>query len=250
MHNEDGSCNLENSLDDNANHFYGKRIKRAHLFLISVTIGPIIWAIVRISDAFESRIGIAGIGIAINSLLSCIVPAAASQLCRLFEDGKYRSLIAFEVRQITTKISDICFYMLLSVIGVTTNFRTDILDGGWTPSSSFIFAASSLFIHFVVIVFGSLGVMRLFPRWRQFPLRPEEIAVASCAAIIGPQASSSLAVKMSTDNRNNVPTTTFLNWRGLMLSGTVFGVLGYVIGCPVGVLLSRRLLRFLEHLKG
>jgi hypothetical protein len=66
-------------------------------------------------------------------------------------------------------------------------------------------------------------------------LRSEEIAVASCAAIISPQSLSSLAVKISTDNRNenDVSTATFLNWRGLMLSGTVFVVLGYVVGCPV-----------------
>jgi uncharacterized membrane protein len=143
-------------------------------------------------------------------------------------------------------MSDICFYMVLAVIGVSTNLRREIFDGGWAESSSFLFASTSLFTHFMVIIFGSFGAMHFFPGLSLFPLGAEEIAVASCAAISGPQAAASFAIKTYIEKRGTALAMP-VNWRGLILSGTVLGVFGYIISCPVGVLLSKFLLYSIER---
>jgi hypothetical protein len=63
--------------------------------------------------------------------------------------------------------------------------------------------------------------------------------------VTGPQAAAALAVKMSHEKERS-DTDTYLNWKGLALSGTVLGILGYIISCPVGVKLSKYLLAVVE----
>jgi hypothetical protein len=247
--NDEGDCSIpdtheESRFDDIYTHFCKKSLRRARL-LISVLTLPAVWAIVKFSDVCGSRVRIPGIGIALNSMLSCVIPTAYPLIYRLFQSKKdtvnLRSLLVAEVRKVTTQMSDICYYMVLAVIGVSTNLGRQIFDGGWAESSSFLFASTSLFTHLVTIIFGSYGAMHFFPRIKQFPLGVEEIAVASCAAISGPQAAASFAVKTYLEKRGTSLATP-VNWRGLILSGTVLGVLGYIISCPVGVSLSKVLL--------
>ena len=213
-------------------------------FLIVALVVPTILAVVRLSEVIEARNDIVGIGIAINSVLSCAIPAIFLQLLRL--SGKQQRstmpMLVAEIRSITTKLSDSCYYMLLSVIGASTN-RVEIFAGGWAPSSSFVFSSTSLFSHLIIIVFGTLGLMRCFPKCKQFPLRTEEIAVASCAAVVGPQAATALAVKSADQNSTS---SVSMNWKGLALSGTILGVLGYIISCPIGVMLSKCLIYSIE----
>lgn len=236
----------EDVLDCHIDGHISQKIREKARSLIVVFILPVIWLVVRLGEAIESRTEIAGIGIAINSALSCVIPATFLQLIQLSgrQRGYTRSMIVAEIQNITTNISDLFFYMLLSVIGSSTS-RLDILDRGWQPTSSFIFTFIALFVHLTVIIFGSLGMTCWLPQSKQFPLRTEEIAVASCAAIVGPQAAASLAVKMSFDKRNTTRKTV-VNWRGLAFSGTVLGVIGYIISCPIGVMLSKCLMHFLS----
>ena len=252
--NDDGAC-LPMKDDNSAScdiykDFSKKSLGKARLLISAVTI-PLVWRIVTLSDFCESRAGLPGLGIAVNTILSCIVPMTFYQLLRAFgsqmDIAKMRTLIIAEVRAITSRLSDVCFYMLLSVIGMSTNLGSEILNGGWPESSSFLFASTTLLIHVLFIIVGSTGVMRLCPKFRQFPLSVEEVAVSSCAAISGPQAAASLAVKWSVEKRTVEKSNNFaVNWRGLILSGTVLGVLGYMISCPVGVLLSKLLLCLIE----
>ena len=225
-------------------HILEQNLIRARL-LIPTIIMPTIWTIVSFSDAIESTMNFVGVSIAVNCLLSCAIPVIFAQVYRRFQPNLYKSkvrpLLVNEFRKITAKTSGICYYMLLSVVGASTSFPREIIDGGWAPSSSFVFAAISLLVHFLVIIAGSFGMMRLFPYSKQFPLRPEEIAVASCAAITGPQAAVSLAIKLSHENRSS-QADDFIAWRGLILSGTFLGIVGYIISCPVGVFVSRSLL--------
>jgi hypothetical protein len=246
--NNDDECTLENKVSKiQDQHISLVDLWKGRLAIVAV-IMPVIWAIVRLADACESRSNIVGIGIAINSLLSCLIPAILSKLSWIFtlraEKESTRFLLVDEIQSLTSKMSDMCYYMLLSVIGVSTK-RLEIIDKGWAPSSSFIFASTSLVIHFIVIILGSFGLMNLLPRCKQFPLRPEEIAVASCAAVTCPQAAVSLAVKMSHEE-SKLYTDTYINWKGLALSGTILGVFGYIVSCPVGVRLSKYLLQWIE----
>ena len=231
------STNLKSDQSSN-NNIPRKNIEKKRIIITALII-PTVWTIVRISDLCESRVGITGIGVAMNTILSCILPASF----RFLRPLEKQSFIT-EIRNMTAGMSDVCFYMLLAVIGVSTNLGQEIFNGGWAPSSSFIFASTSLIVHFITIIFGSMGIMRLFPQCKQFPLYTEEIAVASCAAITGPQAAASLALKMSADERSSLVSVN-LNWRGLILCATVLGVIGYVISCPIGVGLSKFLLNFI-----
>ena len=145
------------------------------------------------------------------------------------------------------KLSDACYFILISVIGTSIDLRYLTLESGWSSASSVIFSSVPLLVHFIVITTGSIAMMKLFPRFKSFPLSVEEVVIASSTAICGPATAAALVAKMmATDaqimaaDRSKFSTKT--EWKGLALAGTFWGVVGYAFATYIGVSISRALL--------
>ena len=168
-----------------------RKVRNQASLLITTLTAPIVWIIVVLSEIWDAKLRLPGFGIACISVLSCIVSNAFSTMYQTLS-LRFRkdttepivdtcASIFSEVGKVTSKMSDVCYYMLLAVIGISTSLQSEIYEGGWSSSSSFLFATAPLVVHFVVILLGSLGLMRMFPCFKWFPLGIEEIAVASNA---------------------------------------------------------------------
>jgi len=130
--------------------------------------------------------------------------------------------------------------MLFASIGSTANLGSAIFQSGWHSASSFIFAAIALLVHIFVIVFGSLGVERLFPSFKFFPLGIDEIATASNAAIGGPVTAAALAAGLAAEEDSSQTRR-----KGLILAATTWGIVGYAVATVAGVALCKVLLAYL-----
>ena len=201
---------------------------------VILLIAPMVWSILVLSEIFERMLGVPGSGIAGVSMLSCIASKALSFLCQTNIQSEES-----EVRRVTQQLSDICYYMLLSVIGVSMNLRRLAFEGWWSSCSSVMFAIVPLIVHFVVILMGSLGLMRLFPNCK---LGIDEIAAASNAAICGPFTAAALIAKLSSGDRKDSPDSLSTRWKGLALAATFWGIVGYAIATYIGVSVSKALL--------
>lgn len=213
----------------------GKQINFIPVFFSMLFILPLVWAIVLISDFIEIKTRIPGLGFAFISLLSCTASKLYSTICQKFSNDNTRNLIASVTSKIhwfTANMATVCYYMLLSVIGLSTNLHNALLQGGWSCFSSFLFAAIPLMIHFQVLLLGSLAVMKLF----SIPLGIEEVIVASNAAICGPVTAATLASNLSWKGRNRHLS------KGLTLAATVWGIVGDSVGSVIGVAIARILL--------
>jgi len=182
--------------------------------LIILLVSSMSWFIVSLSEIFEKNLFSSGI--TSISILSCTASKVLWSLCQKNTQSK--------VGDVAQQLSDIWYYMLLYVIGMSMNLRRLSLDRWWSSCSSIMFATVPLIVHFVVILLGSLGSMRIFPRYK---LDMEEIVAASNAAICGPITAAALIGKAS---------------RGLALAAIFWGVVGYALATNVGVAMSKSLL--------
>lgn len=213
----------------------GKQSNLVPFFFSIIFVIPLVWAIVEISELIEIKTKIPGLGFAFISLLSCTASKLYSTMCQFVSNVNARNLIASvtsKIHCLTANMATVCYYMLLSVIGLSTNLHNALLLGGWSCLSSFVFAAIPLVIHFQVILLGSLAVMKLF----SIPLGIEEIIVASNAAICGPVTAATLASNLSWKGKNRHRS------KGLTIAATVWGIVGDGVGSVIGVAIARILL--------
>lgn len=196
---------------------------------IVLCLAPAVWSFITLSEKVEEILSLPGSGIAFISILSCIASKAISSL--------YETKIQSEIGEVTQQLSDVCYYMLLSAIGVSMNLRRLTLEGGWASCSSVLFAMTPLLVHFAVILFGSLGVTRLFPNYK---LGIEDIAAASNAGICGPFTAAALVGKLASGERKG--SNLSIRWKGLALASTFWGIVGYAVATNIGVSLSKALL--------
>jgi len=210
-----------------------RRTSRRSQALLTAILLPLVAMIVVVSDAFEARLQVHGLGLLCICLLSSLV-------ANMLQPFLTRCALSDIISQVTLKMSNACYFILMSVIGISINLRCLTLESGWSSASSVIFSAVPLLVHFVVIGTGSLAMMKLFPRLKLFPLSVEEIVVASNTAICGPATAAALVSKMASSSDKKFSKTT--EWKGLALAGTFWGILGYAIATTIGVSLSRALL--------
>jgi len=189
---------------------------------------------VAISDAFEARLQVQGLGLFCICLLSSFIANILQVLLSIFPR------VHSDIGQVTLKLSDGCYFILISVIGASIDLRCLALESGWSSASSVIFSSVPLLVHFIVIATGSLAMMKLFPRFESFPLSIEEVVIASNTAICGPTTAAALVAKMMAMGRNKTMNKT--EWKGLILAGTFWGIVGYAFATYIGVSISRALL--------
>jgi len=224
---------LDNEGVEQANVKKRQAIRGSHMLLAAFLL-PLVGAVVAISDAFEARLQSHGLGLLCTCLLSSGVANVLQPLC-----ARFPRMLA-DLGQVTLKLSDACYFILISVIGTSIDLRYLALESGWSSASSVIFSSVPLLVHFVVITSGSIAMMKLFPRFQIFPLSVEEVVVASNTAICGPATAAALVAKMVATDRSETLNKT--EWKGLALAGTFWGIVGYAFATFVGVSISRVLL--------
>lgn len=208
-------------------------LHRSHILLTALLV-PLVGVIVAISDAFEARLQVQGLGLFCICLLSSFIANILQVLLSIFPR------VHSDIGQVTLKLSDGCYFILISVIGASIDLRCLALESGWSSASSVIFSSVPLLVHFIVIATGSLAMMKLFPRFESFPLSIEEVVIASNTAICGPTTAAALVAKMMAMGRNKTMNKT--EWKGLILAGTFWGIVGYAFATYIGVSISRALL--------
>ncbi len=208
-------------------------------FLSVIVVLQLVWAIVLMSELIEVKTSVPGVGFVFITLLSCTASKIYSKTCQTFSNDNPRKLIASitsKMRWFTVNMASVCYYMLLSVVGLSTNLQSAMLQGRWSCLSSFLFAAIPLMIHFQVLLLGSLAVMKLF----SIPLGIEEVIVASNAAICGPVTAATVASNLSSKGKNHHRS------KGLTIAATVWGIVGDSVGSIIGVAIARFLLSIVQ----
>ena len=203
--------------------------------LITILLTPLVWSIVAISALVEGGSSrMQGFGIAMIAALSSLVSRALSKLPQ-------KNMLS-EIREVTQQLSNMFYYMLLSVIGVSMNLRRLTVEGPWSTCSSILFATVPLIVHFAVIILGSLASMRLFPNYK---LGIEQLVVASNACICGPFTAAALVGKLAKASSSGRNKKNVNRWKGLALASTFWGVVGYAVATSVGISISSILLRMM-----
>ena len=203
--------------------------------LITILLTPLVWSIVAISALVEGGSSrMQGFGIAMIAALSSLVSRALSKLPQ-------KNMLS-EIREVTQQLSNMFYYMLLSVIGVSMNLRRLTVEGHWSTCSSILFATVPLIVHFAVIILGSLASMRLFPNYK---LGIEQLVVASNACICGPFTAAALVGKLAKASSSGRNKKNVNRWKGLALASTFWGVVGYAVATSVGISISSILLRMM-----
>ena len=215
----------ESSDDDRDLIPKGARFTKRRRIVATVVAGFLSLEMVKVSN----RLGRVNLIPGVPTVCLAGLGAISSNLLPRILSLVHADALAAEIRSVSIRLSDICFYLLFAAIGASANLREAVQLGGWHFLSGAIFATMTLTVHILTLIGGSLAVQRL----THVRLGLEEILVASNAAIGGPLTAAEFA------NR------TTRRRRGLIMAATVWGVFGYVIATEVGVTLTRILLPLL-----
>jgi uncharacterized membrane protein len=200
---------------------------KRRLIAAVLSAGSLAWGLVAFCKKFDERTA-SGM-LATLGVLGVLTSRASDRRLSGPITKRLNTNLLDDVRIVSTPMSDVCFYLLFAAIGASVNLRSAVQNGGWHFLSNCVFATTTLMVHIVTILVGSLLATRLFPSKLQLSI--EEIMVASNAAIGGPRTAAELAKRASSRCQ-----------RGLIMAGTVWGVFGFAIGTELGVALSKRLL--------
>ena len=208
----------------------------------TIILVPLSFSIVQLAHFIETTSRLPGMGSLAISVLAIGTSRLLRSIVNYLEERQHHKPVTLlrEMNHISSKLSDVCFYMLFASIGSTANLGSAIFQSGWHSASSFIFAAIALLVHIFVIVFGSLGAERLFPSFKFFPLGIDEIATASNAAIGGPVTAAALAAGLAAEEDSSQTRR-----KGLILAATTWGIVGYAVATAAGVALCKVLLAYL-----
>ena len=137
----------------------------------------------------------------------------------------------YQIQFIGPTLCNLSFFLLFGAIGTTADISSAILGGPMI----LLYALFALLVHATILLFGTYVTSRLTkcsPSWH-------EVLTASNAAIGGPSTAAAFASGLVTSSEAD---GSHGYQRALVLSATVYGVLGYAVGTSVGVALSRLLL--------
>jgi len=207
------------------------------------------WAIVEVSIVLERALSffVPGTGCAFIAVLGTVAKRILERVQTIYQakwkqnnpKGQWFYQLAEGIRQTTSPMSDVCFYLLFASIGTSANLSECVRHG----PSSLAFAMLALLVHVLFTLYGALCVSKIFPfsrlvKW--FPLGLDEVMVASNAAIGGPATAAAFAGKIG-------PTGSGKKYgkfrHGLIVAATIWGVVGYAVATGVGVTLTKLLLR-------
>lgn len=198
-------------------------------------------SIVEVTNSFERATSnivpglgcaaVATIAMSVNKILESVTAIIARKESRM---SRFASDFWNDLKQIGGPMSDFCFMTLFAAIGVSADLKSAMTQG----CSSFIFAILALMVHFLALGVGSFSVMTILPKFIKrsstiFPLGLEEILVASNAAIGGASTAAGFAGNISGKH------ITKQYKRGLIVSATFWGVVGYGVATTIGVFLTR-----------
>jgi len=191
-------------------------------------------SLVQLSNAVESFTGLPG---AATILITLLASAVSFLLQRYqFVNRKQQRILA----QLSNQMSYVCFQIFFASLGYSANIlETASLYG----PALLTFGAIALFVHIAVTFVGCMVWNQIIIKNTSktpnnnnnntlLQLTLQDVFIASNAAIGGPATAASFA--------GSFPNS----WlrRTLVISATLWGVVGYAIGTTIGVNLTRKLL--------
>ena len=229
------------SIESQVSASVGRQLHRETRPAIAATFASALaYVIISVSARFERLIyslsGIPGMGCAAIAIIGTSVGWLLRRIRIVWKTtkGEDRELLPWlrkEMSMICPKLSGLCFNLLFAAIGTAANVKVALQHG----PASFLFASTALLVHFVTILLGSWVVTKFLPKVN---LSLEELTVASNAAIGGPATAAAFAGTFTNSNDS----ISSRKRRGLVLAGTVWGIVGYGVGTLLGVWLSKILL--------
>jgi len=140
-----------------------------------------------------------------------------------------------EIPVVAPGLSNLAFFLLFAAVGTTADVTSAVLGG---PMALF-FAMLALTVHSVVLLSGTLVWSRVVSTHKSDHVLPtwQEVLTASNAAIGGPSTAATFAAGLVPSNNGSYR-------RALVLSASIYGVLGYAVGTSAGVSLTKLLLRW------
>ena len=133
-----------------------------------------------------------------------------------------------QIQFIGPTLCNLSFFLLFGAVGTTADVTSAILGGPMI----LIYALLALMVHSLILLSGTFVSSRMV----KYSSSWEEVLTASNAAIGGPSTAAAFATSLVTTDRSSY------YQKALVLSATMYGVLGYAVGTSVGVLLTRLLL--------
>ena len=215
------------------------------IVLSGILASCITWGVVELSMVLEKAASVLLPGLGCGAIAILITGInrmlnAVTQQKKRFQrlGGSWVFPIMERFDQVTAPLSAFCFQLLFAAIGVSANVQS-IAQSGF---SSFVFAALALCIHMATLLIGSKAIVRLLEKCPYvqglLPLSLEEVLVASNAAIGGSATAAAFAGNIDLTGKGGLANS---EKRGLVMSATIWGVIGYSIATSIGVYLSKQL---------
>ncbi|KAL3800799.1 hypothetical protein HJC23_001636 [Cyclotella cryptica] len=136
-------------------------------------------------------------------------------------------------------LCNLSFFFLFAAVGATADISSAIYGG----PMALIFATVALMVHCVTLLLGSVISSKIGgPMWPRASW--EEILTASNAAIGGPSTAAAFAAGLVPNSSTSMDTNSRYR-QALVISATVYGVLGYALGTSIGVILTKFLIRWI-----
>lgn len=204
------------------------------LLISSTFVITLAWAIIEISTFLETLTSsiAPGLQCAFVALFGSIMNRLIAKLSQHQSPKmKMRLKLKESIDSLCPILSDFCFYLLFSAIGLSADLKKAITYG--VPC--IVFASIALIVHIFTIYLGTSAVTNIAQslfkekiRDRIFPISNEEICVASNCAVGGASTAAGLAGNSKSHE----------NKRGLVFAATIWGVIGYAVSTSIGVSIS------------
>jgi uncharacterized membrane protein len=164
--------------------------------------------------------GVVEIARRIEQMLAHVIPGTSCGVIACLTPIVQRCLSSNQresIQAIAAPMSEICFLVLFSAVGVSANIGAAVRNG----PACLLFSLVALLVHVIVTIAGSSASRRWSPS-----LGLEEALVASNAAIGGPGTAAAFCGQLTGPNKQL-----------LTVAATLWGVVGYAIGTTIGVLM-------------
>jgi uncharacterized membrane protein len=183
---------------------------------------------------------LAGMGLLYNQLIAfglhVFRPAIPS--CKSLRSYIWKTL--HQIHIVAPNLCDLSFFLLFASVGTTANVSSAVLGG----PMALVFATLALLVHCLVLLSGTVISSKIAHAMTTFGCiwwpQPtwQEVLTASNAAIGGPSTAAAFAAGLAPSGTNNG-----LYCKALVLSATIYGVLGYAVGTSTGVYLTKMLIQ-------
>lgn len=209
-----------------------------NIFAISMAIFSAISSVffaTRLENTISNNFNIPGTMCAFLAMFGLIYDKLIRCGTRAFKSTPEIERTLQQISIVSPSLCDLAFFLLFAAVGTTADVTSAVLGG----PMALVFAVLALLVHSVVLLSGTLVWSRMVSTKTSNHVLPswQEVLTASNAAIGGPSTAATFAAGL-------VPSYNGSYRRALVLSASIYGVLGYAVGTSAGVFLTKLLLRW------